>query len=300
MASLIRSPFRAFVIVLAVGGCVVVAALADSTPSDEQPPSSAATLQPTPPEAGNEAEPPSPPSTEVVVSERAPSAKSDPQPASESGDVVPTQLPLKLLGTLMASDPGLSLATVYEDTTQHSLTVSAGSTIQGAEVLAIERTRLVLSNKGRREFLELSPASAEPQGVAETSPSAAPEASSAAAPSAFGAPLQQTGPDTYVVQRSDVASISAHTKLLFGGGERKTEFRVGVWFGIKVVSLVPGSIYERMGLKPGDVLVKANGLQLGMPPQEVRAVALFKTATRMDLDIERDGQLIRKTYIIQD
>jgi general secretion pathway protein C len=63
--------------------------------------------------------------------------------------------------------------------------------------------------------------------------------------------------------------------------------------------MAPGSIYERLGLKPGDILAKANGFMLGMPPQEMQAFGLLKTATRIDLDIERDGQIIRKTYLLQ-
>ncbi len=127
MAALIRSPFRALVLVLAVGACVVAAKLADSILSDAQPPSPPASVKPTPPAATNETEPPSPPSTEALATESAPSPKSDPQPAPEAGDAVPTKLPLKLLGTMTDADRGMSMATVYEDTTQHSRTVWLGS-----------------------------------------------------------------------------------------------------------------------------------------------------------------------------
>ncbi len=267
MASLIRLSFRALVLVLAVGGC---------------------------------AELPTPPPTETVASQSAPSPKSDPQPAPEPGDAVPTRLPLKLLGTMTSSDPGLSLATVYEDTTQHSRTVWTGSTIQGAKVLAVERTRLLLSNKDRVEFLEITPGSADPRGAASPSPSAAPASSPATAPMAFGATLQQTGPDTYVIQRSDVENMRAHLKELAAQGERKQAFRGGHWLGIRVVSLSPDSIWERVGLKQGDILVTANGWSLGMPPHELRVFTMLKTIPRLDLDIERDGQIIRKTYILQD
>jgi general secretion pathway protein C len=201
---------------------------------------------------------------------------------------------------MTSADPGMSLATVYEDTTQHSRTVWIGSTIQGAKVLAIERSRLLLSNKGRVEFLEISPRSADPQGAASPSPSAAPASSPAAAPMAFGATLQQTGPDTYVIQRSDAATWRAHAEELVAQGERKGAFRNGEWLGIKVVSLAPGSIYERLGLKPGDILLNANGYRLGMPPHRMKSYELINTATRIHLDIERDGQIIRKTYILQD
>lgn len=298
MASLIRSPFR--VRVLAVGVCVVGATLAHLTLSDDPPPSPSATREPLPPVASSETAPPPSPSMEGVSSESAPAKRSAPQPVADSGDAVPTQLPFQLRGTLMSDDPGMSLAIVYEDTTQHSRTVWTGSTLQGAEVLAIERTRVLLSNKGRVEFLEISPRSAEPPGAASPAASAAPAPSPVAAPAALFATLQQTGPDTYVIQRSDVANLRDHAEELYSQGERKGDFRNGAWFGIKVVSLTPGSVYERMGLKAGDTLVKANELSLGMPPQEMRAVQLLKTAIRFDLDIERDGKMIRKTYFIQD
>ncbi|MGZ6070000.1 MAG: type II secretion system protein N, partial [Myxococcaceae bacterium] len=86
-----------------------------------------------------------------------------PLPAPESLDEAPkpdmssepvrTSLRLKLLGTLVSTAPGWSIGSVLDLGNQKSSTVMVGDRVQNAEVLSIERDRVIIANNGRREYI---------------------------------------------------------------------------------------------------------------------------------------------------
>ena len=67
--------------------------------------------------------------------------------------------------------------------------------------------------------------------------------------------------------------------------------RVGV-DGLTVLAVTPGGPGERLGLRPGDRIVAANGRSLGSSgrPSAVLASALPKQGGQLRLDVVRDGQ----------
>src|ERR1700687_886242 len=66
---------------------------------------------------------------------------------------VKSSLHVKLLGTLYATRPEFSIASIQDVATQHAETYMLGDKIQGAEVLDIERERVIIFNNHRREFI---------------------------------------------------------------------------------------------------------------------------------------------------
>ncbi|HPG25849.1 MAG TPA: type II secretion system protein N, partial [Myxococcota bacterium] len=70
-----------------------------------------------------------------------------------------TKLPLRLLGTAAASVEERSRAAIEDEKTRKHLVVAVGDSIEGhprVSVAAIERTRVVLDNAGKREQLLLN------------------------------------------------------------------------------------------------------------------------------------------------
>ena len=66
-----------------------------------------------------------------------------------------SQLPLTLLGTLAASEPSLSRATLRQRESQETLVVGVGDEIEGARVEQIERARVLLRYNGSIRELRL-------------------------------------------------------------------------------------------------------------------------------------------------
>jgi general secretion pathway protein C len=216
-------------------------------------------------------------------------------PTSAPAETPPTQLALKLLGTMMAAEPDLSLASIYEDPSQRTRTVRVGSSLQGAEIIAIERTRVVLLNAGRTEILDAGPG----RGVQGFAPVTVPSQAPAVASSGFGATIRQTGPETYTIQRQDVENTLANMAQLASHARVVPSFNGGISRGFKLFAMRPDSIYTRLGLKNGDVLQRINGFSLDSPTRALEAYNHLKDAARIELEIERDGQPLRKTFAIE-
>lgn len=71
-------------------------------------------------------------------------------------------------------------------------------------------------------------------------------------------------------------------------------FRNGRAIGFKVFAVPPGT-----GLKGGDVILRVNGLTLASPDSALEAWSKLKAASRFEIDLERDGRLLKKTYVLR-
>ena len=76
-------------------------------------------------------------------------------------------------------------------------------------------------------------------------------------------------------------------------------FRNGQSLGFKLTAIHPHSFYSQIGLVDGDVILRVNGLEMNSPEKALSAYAELKDAARFELDLERDCQWIRKTYLLQ-
>jgi hypothetical protein len=60
---------------------------------------------------------------------------------------------LQLLGTLVATEPDQSVASIQDCVTLETRTYARGDVIQGAELISIERRRVIVKDGERREFV---------------------------------------------------------------------------------------------------------------------------------------------------
>lgn len=294
MSSLIRPSFHAFTLVMLACACLLVVQTVNTVLG--------ASLLPLPtlPELPRQESPKvaTAPATPLSVDllARHTGLSLEEHPASTpriSSDTLPTQLGLKLLGTLTSPADGMSMASVLEGPTQRTRTVWVGSALQGAEILTIERTRVVLLNNGRTEILDITSIPAAP-GQATLLP--APSAPA----TGFGSTLRQTGPDTYAIQRQDVENTLANLNQVALQARLVPSFIDGVARGFKLFAIRPDSIYARLGLKNGDILQRVNGFTLDSPTQALEAYNHLRSSSRIELEVNRNGQVLRKTYAVED
>jgi general secretion pathway protein C len=214
-------------------------------------------------------------------------------PEGSGDEPMPTTLELKLLGTMMAAPPIISLASVYEGPTHRTRSVWLGGELLGAEVIAIERTRVLLLNSGRLEYIgptsgkdaeNVQPRVSMPQGPTNVTP---------------GIAILQVGPQSYELSRQEVSAMLANPSDLLMQARVAPSFVDGQPRGFKLFAIRPGSLYARIGLRNGDTLRRINGLSLESAEQGLAAYAQLREALRIDLDVERDGQPLRYTYSIR-
>lgn len=97
--------------------------------------------------------------------------------------------------------------------------------------------------------------------------------------------VRELGPDLYEIYAwpdpSRIGRIVPH-------------FRNGRAVGFKVFALPPN-----LGIENGDVILRINGLLLTSPDTALQAWSKLKAATQFEIDLERAGRLLKKTYLLR-
>jgi general secretion pathway protein C len=209
---------------------------------------------------------------------------------------VKSGLRVKLLGTLVASDKEWSFASVQDMTNQRSTSYMVGDRIQGAEVIDIERERVIILNNGRREYIDNQPGDGSSPAPSFTPPSAP----VAAAPDAnLGSGIRALGENEYEVPRAEIDSTLANLNQVAMQARIVPAFKDGQAQGFKLFSIRPDSIYSKIGVQNGDVIKRINGFELNSPEKALEVYSKLKEAGRIEIELERNGSNIRKNYQIR-
>ena len=76
-------------------------------------------------------------------------------------------------------------------------------------------------------------------------------------------------------------------------------FKNGVANGFKLFSIVPDSLYAKIGVQNGDVIRRINGYEMNSPDKALEIYQKLRDANRIEIEIERRGETIRKSYSIE-
>lgn len=221
------------------------------------------------------------------------------EPGGASAEVDPNAAPVKsglrvkLLGTLVASNPDWSFASIQDMTTQRSQTYMVGNTLQGATVETIERERVIIINGGRREYIDNNP------GDGAFVPPSAPVAQANTAPPGDGSGIRATSENEYEVPRAEIDKTLNNLNNIAMQARIVPAFKDGQAVGFKLFSIRPDSIYSKIGVQNGDVIRRINGFDLNSPEKALEVYSKMKDAARIEIEIERNGAPIRKSYNVR-
>jgi general secretion pathway protein C len=215
----------------------------------------------------------------------------------DNADPVKSGLRVKLLGTLVSGDKYWSFASVQDMVTQRSQTYMVSDHIQSAEVIDIQRERVIILNNGRKEFIDNQPGdgSGAPPPVMAPPPVAA-----APAPNnGLGTGIRATSENEYEVPRNEIDKTLANLNEVAMQARIVPAFKDGQAQGFKLFSIRPDSIYSKIGVQNGDVIRRINGFDLNSPEKALEVYSKLKEASRIEIEIERNGAPIRKTYNVR-
>jgi general secretion pathway protein C len=223
-----------------------------------------------------------------------PVATEDEPKPDMSAEPVRTSLRVKLLGTLLSSTPAWSIASVLDTTNQKAQTLMTGDRVQNAEVLEILRDRVIIANNGRREYIGAEPGDgAPPPPIATTTRVNEPPAG------AYGAGIKALDDNNYDVPRSEVDRALANLNDLAMQARIVPAFKDGQAEGFKLFSIRPDSLYSKIGIVNGDVIKRINGFEMNSPEKALEVYTKLKDATRIDIEVDRNGTSVRKTYNVR-
>jgi general secretion pathway protein C len=214
----------------------------------------------------------------------------------DGGPATPTILPLRLVGTMIFADERRNLATIEDKSKSEVFPVLSGDEIPSLlKILKIETYKVTFINKntGRKEFIDIP----EDKSDKFRRPNPAIPMKSSLVPTGPG--IEKVSGNQYVVSRLELDKQLADFNSILTQARAFPNIENGVPAGYKIVQIVPGSVYDKLGIQNEDVITGVDGQTINDP---MKAMALFeklKETSHMELQIKRGGRPSTLTYEIR-
>jgi type II secretion system protein C len=215
-------------------------------------------------------------------------------------DLEESKLRVKLIGTAAAQPEALSVAAVLDESTNERLVVRKGDILAGARVERIERKRIVVNNRGKREAISLDEdGSASPPKPAPPRARARPRARGRTTAGSLASRVRQ------LAQRAEEAGSRQATARppIPGPVSILTQARMlpsydenGELRGLKLSQIKAGSRLQAAGFQEGDVVRSVNGTEIASPAQGLRILREIDASEAVEVEVERAGELMALEY----
>ena len=190
-----------------------------------------------------------------------------------------SEIPLVLIGTIVQANSSKSLATVKFKGAEHSEMYRTGEGIRElASVTAVERDRLIFKNRasGNLEFITLE-----------------------AFDPAFVSSSQNSQREFQMDRKLVDASLSQLSTFINDAGTAPVVEASGQVSGFRMTFVKPGSVFEKLGIKAGDILRNVNGTDLTGPETAIELFNQLRNSSMIQLKIDRGGQPVEFKYLIR-
>lgn len=210
--------------------------------------------------------------------------------------IATTNLPLVLLATNVGASEEQSYATIVNTETQMQGSYSIGDKIPGATggLKEIHYKYIDFENNGHIERLALAGATLDPTPAPK--PTAAPANDEDAA---VDNGIHKTGDGTFEIDKGLVDRMLANPMAMARGARIVPSIKNGKPDGFKLYAIRPNSAFAKLGLMNGDTLQSINGFTLDSADSALNAYTKLRSATSLELDVERRGQQLSLRYTIR-
>ncbi len=187
-------------------------------------------------------------------------------PAAEAS-VAPSNLNMTLTGVAARATGGCALVIVQG---QPEAAFCSGEEVSpGVRLDTVERDRIVIVRNGVREAVFMKDAESGAAGVVVPPPPI----------------VQSVGTDRQLVDRRQLQQQLGRPEFL-----NQALIVPNPDGGFLVRQVQAGSLYEKLGLRPGDVIKNVNGQPLTSMDDVMRLYQQFGTAQRVLVDVQRQGR----------
>lgn len=210
-----------------------------------------------------------------------------PTVAGNVADIPLSSLNLVLTGLIAAGSGSVALIRV-EGQPEAPFTIGAEITA-GAVLDAVYADRAIIVRDGVAESLLL-------EGAAQPLPGTPARENPSTATPAIGAnDIREQGPNAYVISRDALKEqMRTPQKLL-----SQSLMVPNPGGGFSVREIQPGSVYEKLGLKVGDVVRSANGTLLNSVEDVMKLYQQTNNNSYIHLEVLRNGRVENLQYTLQ-
>jgi general secretion pathway protein C len=195
---------------------------------------------------------------------------------------------LRLLGTAQIDDRGYA---VIEDVAgkRQEVFVVGETVFEGPTLVAVRPGSADILDHGRKQTLEIS----QPPGADDAGRSGASKKDGKTDS------IRQTGTNTYMVDRREVQHSIDNLNRIATQMRAVPYLKDGTTIGFRVFNIKNGSIFERMGLKNGDVIQAVNGVDLDSPTKALALLEDLQTTDEIRVNLLRDNSPSTLSYSVR-
>lgn len=196
----------------------------------------------------------------------------------DENKAVPTQLPIDLVATIIHTDPAQSLAVLRVRKDKIPEVRQMGEDVSGlAEIVGIRRGRVFIQDRTTRrlEYIEL------PFQESEIS---------------FGEFHTQESTEFHL-ERKEIEGYTQNLAQVLQQARAIPETGPsGEVLGFRVVDIQAGSVFEKLGIKKGDLIRGVNGRRLDSVSKAMELYNTLRAENTIAVDIERNGRSETLSY----
>ena len=210
-----------------------------------------------------------------------------PRPEAEAPSASPApELKARLLGT--APGHGMDSFAIIEDVnTKKQDLYRIGDPLQGRKLARIEWDRVILQNGPREEILKIVEAGGGMPAAAST------------ASASTGNGIQAASDTNFTIDRSEVDHAMENLNQLFTQVRAVPHFQDGKASGFRLFAIRRDSIFEKIGLKNGDIVSRINGNELTDPARAMAMIQEMRGENRITVELNRNREPTTLTYEIR-
>ena len=214
-------------------------------------------------------------------------------PKSESAEAAIAPLDIVVKGIIIG--PGWAFATIKDNKANKNKVLAIGDELEpGTQIVSMDATTVIFqrSNGSEEEFsLSFGPKGKEPQrktpaGSASAEPPGGPD---------YGKDIRAISETEYVIDRQGFQAALENLNELITqarltpamGPDRKME-------GFRVFSVRQGSIFQKLGIRNGDVIQRVNGVVMDDAKKGFEMFQTLKDQSHFTIDLRRGSE--KKTY----
>jgi general secretion pathway protein C len=218
-----------------------------------------------------------------------------------TAEVTNEPLPLELIGTIAGGEK-ISFAFVRNKNTGKIESYQVGEKILDATLIRVQRAAIALFRNGKVETISLVETTLSLSAQAQPPPPPTPPFPGILTPepSPSSLVIRQEAENRYVIDRRSFQNVINDL------GPLLTQARVipnltndGKIQGYKIIAIREGSLYDKIGLKDGDIIYSINGIFVDNPEKALQLFQQLRSQTDFQIEIERGGDRRTLNYSLR-
>jgi general secretion pathway protein C len=202
-------------------------------------------------------------------------------------DLEETKLPLVLLGTTAADDPLFSWAAVFDQEARETFVVTIGDLLKDkAEVLRIERRRIVLEEDGEARELTFGDEEEAQPAVARRGRAASARRARTARRSSPNDAVRKLAENRFALPREEVERALDDPTDILSQARFLPKYEGSDMVGFQISGIKQDSVLREFGLQDGDLITSFNGIEIDSPAATARLLQEFNDSSQIDLEYE--------------